>query len=88
MRIRQATGLIAWCLRRAGRWGVCLPPVGVFVLEEHRHDMQLLRHEAQHWKQYQELGAPRYYARYLWLLARHGYQRHPMEIEANHRSRK
>jgi hypothetical protein len=35
-----------------------------------------------HWAQYQRMGAVRFYAVYLWLLLRHGYQNHPMEIEA------
>ena len=77
-----------WLLKACGRWGICLPPAGVFLLQEHRHNLSLLRHEAMHWKQYQELGALRFYARYLWLLVRHGYKRHPMEIEVNRGNQK
>lgn len=42
----------------------------------------LIAHEQVHLDQLRRLGPARFVARYLWLLARHGYERHPMEIEA------
>lgn len=42
----------------------------------------LIAHELQHVAQLEELGLLRYWLRYLRLLVRHGYERHPMEIQA------
>ena len=79
---RPASHLIRWFLRRTGYAGICLPPVGVFILAEHLHSQRLIRHEQAHWCQWQRLGTIRFYASYLWGLVRHGYRDHPMEIEA------
>ena len=82
MRIRVARGPVAWFLRKAGRWGICLPPRAIYVLPEHYENRELLRHEGRHWLQYERMGAFRFYTIYLWLLVRHGYENHPMEVEA------
>ena len=82
MRIRQATGLIAWCLRRAGRWGVCLPPVAIYILPEHYYDRELIRHEGRHWLQYERMGLLKFYALYAWYTLRYGYDNNPMEVDA------
>jgi hypothetical protein len=42
---------------------------------------RLLMHEAHHARQYDVLG-PYFIPIYLWLQARHGYQRNPLEVEA------
>lgn len=42
----------------------------------------LIAHELEHVRQIEELGLIRYWARYLRLLIRRGYERHPMEAEA------
>jgi hypothetical protein len=42
---------------------------------------RLLMHEAHHARQYEVLG-PFFIPTYLWLQARHGYQRNPLELEA------
>lgn len=82
MRIRAARGLIGWWLRRTGYAGITLPPLGIYLLEHRLHDQRLRRHEAEHWRQYQRMGAVRFYAVYLWWLMRVGYQNHPMERAA------
>ena len=82
MRIRQATGLIAWCLRRAGRWGVCLPPVGVYILPEHYYNRELIRHEGRHWLQAKRLGVIKFYFLYAWYHLRYGYDNNPLERDA------
>lgn len=82
MKIRVARGPLAWFLRKAGRWGITLPPRGIYMLPEHEHDYELIRHEMVHWQQAERLGAFRFYTIYLWLLVRHGYENHPMEVEA------
>lgn len=41
----------------------------------------LLRHELRHVAQYERFGLA-FLPLYLWLLWRHGYRRHPLELEA------
>ena len=82
MKIRVAGRVLAWVLRKAGRWAICLPPFGIYALPGSEDDAQLARHEQTHWRQYERMGAVRFYVTYLWLLMRHGYWNHPMEIEA------
>jgi len=82
VRIRQATGLIAWCLRRAGRWGICLPPRAIYVLPEHYENRELLRHEGRHWLQYERMGLLKFYAAYAWYHLRYGYDNNPLERDA------
>lgn len=80
--IRRARGIVAWCLRRTGFGGVCLPPLGVYILPERLHEAALVRHEAAHWRQARRLGLLRFYALYAWYTLRHGYQANPLEVEA------
>ena len=80
--IKPANSLVRWYLKATGFAGITLPPFGVYILAEHLNDEALIRHEQAHWQQAQRMGAIKFYAVYLWLLARHGYQKHPMEIEA------
>jgi hypothetical protein len=46
----------------------------------------LVAHEAVHLEQIERYGAWGFSARNLWCLARYGYWRHPMEVEARERS--
>ena len=41
-----------------------------------------LHHELMHVQQYCRLGFTRFLATYLWLWLKHGYRRHPLELEA------
>lgn len=79
---RPAKHLVALFLRATGYEGVTLPPWGIYILPQHLASDRLIRHEQCHWAQYQRMGAVRFYAKYIWLLLRHGYQNHPMEKEA------
>jgi hypothetical protein len=79
---RPARHIIAWFLRRFGFAGVALAPWGIFVLPEHLANQRLTRHEIAHWRQYQRMGAIRYYATYAWQVLRYGYRDAPMEVEA------
>ena len=79
---RPARHIIAWFLRRFGFAGVALAPWGIFVLPEHLENQRLTRHEIAHWRQYQRMGAIRYYATYAWQVLRYGYRDAPMEVEA------
>ena len=80
--IRAARGPVRWYLKAVGFAGITLPPFGVYILAERLDDEALRKHELAHWQQAADLGVFKFYVKYLWLLARHGYQRHPMEIEA------
>lgn len=42
----------------------------------------LFRHEMQHVYQIRRMGWWTFYGKYIYLLIRHGYQRHPFELEA------
>ena len=77
-----APHIIRWFLRTTGYAGICLPPVGIYILAEHLHSQRLIRHEQAHWKQWQRMGTVRYYATYVWQVLRYGYHNAPMEIEA------
>lgn len=79
---RPATGPVLRFLNAVRRDAVTLPPFGIFVRPERMSDEALLRHEQVHWAQWQRMGTLRFYISYLWLLMRHGYDNHPMEIEA------
>lgn len=74
--------LIAWLLRRFGFRAITLPPFGVYALAEHIDSQRLIRHEQCHWRQYERMGAIRFYVGYIALWVRHGYQNHPWEVEA------
>ena len=82
MQPKPARHIIRWFLRKTGYAGICLPPVGIFILAEHMYSDRLIRHEQAHWRQWLRMGTIKFYAAYLWGLIRHGYHDHPMEIEA------
>ena len=82
MHPKPARGLIGWVLRRTGFAGVALAPWGIYILPAAMHSQRLIRHEQAHWRQWQRMGTVRYYATYLWQVARYGYRNAPMEVEA------
>ena len=82
MQPKPARGLIGWVLRRTGFHGVALAPWGIYILPAAMHSQRLIRHEQQHWRQWQRMGTVRYYATYLWQIVRYGYKNAPMEVEA------
>lgn len=45
--------------------------------------VRLYRHELQHCYQIKRMGVVKFYLRYLWMIARKGYDDHPLEHEAN-----
>jgi len=59
-----------------------LLPNTIFVRSEYAKNIGLIAHELTHVDQINDLGLARYWFRYLRLLKKHGYQDHPMEIEA------
>lgn len=71
-------------MARRGWVGVTLPNLrgGVTIrywLVALPHNM---KHERVHVAQIERMGRLKFLAVYAWLLLRHGYQQHPMEIEA------
>jgi hypothetical protein len=79
---RPAPHIIRWFLRTTGYAGICPPPFGIFILAEHLYSDRLIRHEREHWAQWQRMGTLRFYVTYARGLLRHGYRNHPLEIEA------
>ena len=79
---KPARHVVRLFLRRSGFAGVCLAPWGIYILAEHLHSQRLIRHEQQHWRQWERMGTIRYYATYAWQVLRHGYRNAPMEVEA------
>jgi hypothetical protein len=79
---RPAPHVIRWWLRLTGYAGICLPPVGIYILPQRLQDERLVRHEQAHWAQYQRMGLLGFYLTYLWYTIRHGYWNNPMEVEA------
>lgn len=77
-----ANPVVEFYLNMVSSDGITLPPFGIYIKKEFINDRRLCRHEQCHWAQYQRMGFIKFYAVYLWLLMRHGYQNHPMEIEA------
>ena len=82
MNPKPARGLIGWFLRRTGFAGITVAPWGIYILPENLTNTNLIRHEQVHWAQWQRMGTVRFYATYLWQVARYGYWNAPMEREA------
>ena len=80
--MKTAPRLIAAYLRWQKFRAITLPPFGIYAIEGSTQDVRLAKHENAHWEQYKRMGFFGFYATYLWLLVRHGYINHPMEIEA------
>lgn len=82
MKIRTATGLLAWLMRRAGFLGWTSFWRVVYVMPGHESDGRLLRHELRHLQQIERDGRLLFTARYLWWLLRHSYWNNPYEVDA------
>lgn len=65
-----------------GFGAMTLPGRRIVMLEWLVFDHKLLMHELVHVEQYERLGAAKYLWKYFTLLVRHGYKKHPMELEA------
>jgi hypothetical protein len=84
--INPATGIINWFLRRTGYQGITMPWRKVYLLPEHMTNQGLIDHEMVHIEQIDRMGALKFTFLYLYYLVIHGYQNHPLEIEARHKS--
>lgn len=79
-RIVRVPFLLAWP-PRAYAAQVLLPGV-IFVRRGVHASPRLIAHELVHVDQLERMGLVRYWVRYLWFLARHGYWDNPLESEA------
>lgn len=82
MKIKTATGMIAWAMRQAGFYGWTSFWHTIYVLPGWEDVDWLIRHEAKHLEQIERDGRLRFTVRYLWWLCKYGYWNCPYEIEA------
>ena len=82
---RPAPLPIRWWLKATGFSAITMP-WRVAYYRDWPPPAGLVAHEAVHLEQIERYGAWGFAVRYLWLLMRHGYEAHPMEIEARIRS--
>ena len=62
--------------------GMCIPPIGIFILDKHRGNKKILEHDLIHWKQFNKHGFLGFYAKYFLEYIFIGYDKMPMEMEA------
>lgn len=77
-----ARGPWRWLLNALGLIGLTMPWRRIYLLAEHFDDPTLRRHELIHIEQMDREGTVCFCIKYLWWLARVGYQANPYEIEA------
>lgn len=82
MKIRTATGLIAWYMRACGFYGWASFWSTIYVLPGRERDERLLRHERCHLEQIERDGRLVFSIKYLYWLCRYGYKIFPYEVEA------
>lgn len=61
---------------------VTVPPLGIYITQANAGNLELIKHETVHWRQYQRMGLIGFYAQYLHDWFTHGYDGSPMEMEA------
>ena len=82
MKIKTATGPIAWYMRACKFDGWASFWRTVYVMPGHEHDQRLLRHERKHLEQIERDGRLLFAIKYSWWMLRHGYYMNPYEVEA------
>ena len=71
-----------WLLRKCGFAGLTMPWKTVYILDEHKFNQSLRRHELVHIEQIEREGAFLFTVKYLWWALTLGYAKNPYEIEA------
>lgn len=79
----RADGFWLWVLDRLSCDGLTMPWRTIYIRPECWHDKSLRAHELAHIDQIDRMGPIWFSAAYLWQLWRYGYDRMPLEIEAN-----
>jgi hypothetical protein len=82
---RPAPLPIRWWLRVTGYAAITMPWRVAYYLSW-PPDHGLVAHEEVHLEQIRRYGGVGFTVRYLWWLFLHGYENHPLEIEARQRS--
>lgn len=83
IRERVCTGRFARWMASRGWGAVTLPTwLGTWILYWGEPSDSLRAHEAVHVIQACRYGVTGFWVRYAWLWLRHGYRKHPMEIQA------
>lgn len=82
MKIKTATGPIAWYMRACKFDGWASFWRTVYVMPGFEHDQRLLRHERKHLEQIERDGRLLFAIKYSWFTLRHGYYMNPYEVEA------
>lgn len=82
MKVKTATSLLAWLMRRSGFLGWTSFWCTVYVLPGYENDQSLLRHEAKHLEQIERDGRLVFSLKYIWWLYQYGYKNNPYEVEA------
>ena len=77
-----ATGPMRWLLEYLGAAAITMPWKRIYILERHRFNASLLRHELVHIEQIERDGPVMFSVKYLWWLVRYGYWKNPYEIDA------
>lgn len=79
----RAGGFWLWVLDRLSCDGLTMPWRTIYLRPECWFDEGLRAHELAHIDQIDRMGPIRFSVTYLWQLATIGYDRMPLEIEAN-----
>lgn len=71
-----------WYLKLVNAGAIALPGRKVVLMDHHWRNHAIISHELGHIEQYEKMGTIKFLFMYFALMARHGYQKHPLEIEA------
>ena len=86
MKIKTATGLISWFLKKTNFQGITMPWKAVYIVENARNYNLLIAHESTHIDQINKYGPFRWSILYLFYMIRYGYYDNPFEIEARNKA--
>lgn len=67
--------------------GMCIPPLGIFILKKYKGNEKILHHDLIHWRQFRKMGFLDFYVSYIAQFIFYGYDKMPMEIEARQREK-
>jgi hypothetical protein len=59
-----------------------IPPLGIFIREDVLSTPELIAHELEHWRQYEERGVFQFPIDYGLEVMRYGYHQAPLEVQA------
>jgi hypothetical protein len=77
-----ASGFWLWLLNRLGAAALTMPWRSIYILDQHKFNQSLRRHELVHIEQIEREGPVTFSIKYLYWLAVRGYWENPFELEA------